>query len=145
MNNIKLSFFENIYYWIWYYIPNFKYGHHPTPALACTFLSVLKSLNFFWILILLSAILKNNIAISLFGDSKIWIILGSLIMAYFLVRNDEKRYEERFEIITEKMEILTQKERNIKRVIFFVYTIVSLAVCGLADTLVAQYNFEQMQ
>lgn len=139
-NTLSLSFFENIYYWIWYYIPNFKYGHHPTPALACTFLSVLKSLNFFWILMLLGAILRNNILITLFGDSRVYIILGSLSVAYLLVRNDEKRYEERFDIISAKMEILTPRERNIKRLIFVVYVIISLAVWGLADTLVAQYK-----
>jgi len=140
MSDYKISFFENIYYWIWYYIPKSKYSHHPPPALACTFLSVLKTLNFFWIIMFLSAVLKSNILKDFLGDEKVWLILGSLGIGYFLIRNDEKKYEQRFEVISKKIETLSMAQRNKKRIIFFVYIVLSIVIWSSAPTMVSFYN-----
>lgn len=140
-NEAKLTFFENIFYWLYYYLPKkSKYWHHPPEGLGCTFLSTLKILNTFWLIMLLSAILKNNIFTTFLGEARFGIILGGLAFGFFLIRNDEKNYEQRADAIVQKGELLDKKERLKKKIIFFIYILTSLGLYYFVPSMVESYT-----
>lgn len=139
----KLTFFENIYYWFWYYLPkNSERWHHTPEALGCTFLSILKGSNFLWLIMLLGALLKKNIFTSIFGefDGKLAVALTFIPLILLLGWYDERRYEQRSEEIVKKFKNLTPRKKLNKKIFFFIYVLLSITIWSFANTLVQYYS-----
>lgn len=139
--NSKITFFENIYYWLWFGLEKIipKKGIEPSGA-AATFFSVFRMLNVFFLLIGASALFKLNIIMS-FLQTKDRIIIASVIIpiVLLLIWYDERKYQKQLSTIIAKYNGLQKKERLKKLVIFFIYLAFTAFTCSLFPWLTSFY------
>lgn len=132
-NKNKLTFFENIYYWLWYSMPKPRqYGNEPAPYISFL-LALFQILNGGFIIVLLNVAFLNThyireiISEILLGEWKWLFIIILISLGFFLIKHDEG-YEKKMNVISEKIKNLTPKERRIKIFSFFLYVILSIGL-----------------
>lgn len=142
--NIKISFFENIFYWLWYYFQKVipKEGM-PSPMVACTVLSVFKVFNVFFILTITSVLIGYNIFnilnFLIKSENRIVWILVLLPVVLLIQHIDERLYQRKFDIIKDKIETLPVKLKYSKRLTFLIYLIFTLITSALVPCLSIKY------
>lgn len=130
-NKDRVSFFENIYYWLWYSMPKpQQYGDEPAPFIGFL-VSVLLIFNGMFIVILVGSLLnttmRGSISHFLLGDFK-WILILILISLGLVLTKYTDRYAENFKSISDKISRLSPRQRSVKILTFFFYIIFSVGL-----------------
>jgi len=134
----KISFFENIIYWFWYYSSKIKVAF--PWGLAQLLISILEYLNVALIVyIVLRVTNVNNLDIkgSVFG------LLFPVIFIINLVLYRSKKYciqkvkcglawNEKYCILKEKYDNMSQEQKSKCKTTFFVYCISTIAISAIA-------------
>lgn len=142
-NKDKLTFFENIYYWLWYIAPNQSKNWNGTKAnFSCMICTVLRILNIFWIIGFISYMLNINILKIILAEktNRVGILITIVPIFIILIWYDLKNFQNRADIIAEKGEQLDKKERLKKKIIFFLYILISLGLYYFVPTMVESYT-----
>lgn len=136
---IKLTFFENIYYWIWRYMPKIKNSIYPAMD-ASAVLTLMKVLNIFLFLCLTDQVLNSILFSSMSAIFNILYITGTCFVIFLILdKYHVKKYDNRCDIIVEKMRSLDHKKRGSKQIIF-----VSYVTATVFSTILSLYLLESI-
>lgn len=135
----KITFFENIYYWLWLCMDKVipKRGMDP-PIAAAGLFSVFRALNIFVIIAVASILVKMNI-LTLLLQGRIDVIVGLIIFALLLMWYDERKYQRWIYVIVEKYEKIDKTERRNKMHVFLIYIIITISTACMLPWLSSFY------
>lgn len=135
MNKDKLTFFENIYYWILYCLPRPRQNGMDPASVASFLLSLLKIFNglvVFFLLLNLPPVKFLYIAI---GEQS-WILTVVLLGIFGLVvLIQSSNCENKLPLIIDKIKKLTPKQKRIRILIFILYVVSSVILMFFIPTL----------
>lgn len=124
----KLTFFENIYYWIWKYIPRIKGSMYPAIE-ASSVLTLFKVFNIFIGFGLVNTYFDSTAFIKATGHYSIIYLAGVYFIIFLILdKYNMKRYDRQCATIVEKMRSLSHRQRIRKKKVFLSYVIITL-VC----------------
>lgn len=139
----NISFFENIFYWLWYYIKKIRIkGASPAETTASTIALVLKFFNFIFIFTVISIIIDYNIFLDIVPhaqESEGLIRMAIIPIALLIMYMDERRYLKKFHLFKERHEMQNEKQRNRSKAIFLIYLLVTIGTCVILPSLVTDY------
>lgn len=134
-NKDKLTFFENIYYWIWCCMPKPRENGMDPTTVASFLLNLLKTFNGIFIIFLIQIFLPSKLLKFLFGEYNwlLTIILFGILGLVLFIR--DAGYDKRVNSISEKVKILTPKVKMQKMFIFILYVILSILLMFLIPSI----------
>ena len=134
-NNSKVSFFENIFYWTWYYTPK---GGLPDRSFSVIVLS--QYANFMFCVSLVLTVLNNDTIIVLYKmDQRLTILpLAVVFIALYLVNMkiyDKKKYH----TLKSQYDYISKEQIKKNKRTFFIYIIISIITAIAAVKLFTFY------
>jgi|GEM_PF-2733601 len=129
----NISFFENVFYWLWFYFNKINNPGRPPSHAACIFTSVVKELNVVFLAMLTLSVVKDTL---LQVDTWMIILLFLFIVIYFV---DERLYLKRFTEIKDRFSGLTKDSIQKKKRMFFIYLLITIISSMMIPWLYSSY------